>query len=80
MLDAGEEGWFVVKRGGGVQAENEACAALCAGMLGEEENACLASLCSSTITEPCCEGDAGGELGSNAAQVQHDCAEPACLK
>jgi hypothetical protein len=80
MLDASEDGSVGAKRVARLKAKDQLCAALCAGVLGQEKEACLGLFCGCAIAEPCCQQHARGMLGCDATHVQDDRAEASTLQ
>jgi hypothetical protein len=80
MLDTGEDSCVAGKWIARLEAEDQLCAALCAGVLGQEKKVCLGLFCGCAIAKPCRQLHTRGILSRDAAQVQDDCAEATALQ
>jgi len=80
VLCAAEYRRSLVKCVAGLQMQLKARAAFCAGVLRQQENACLFLFRYRPIAKPCCERNAQNMLRRDSAEVEHDGSEAAVLQ
>jgi hypothetical protein len=79
-LDTAEDRSFIADSIRRLKPQHQLCAALCAWMLCQEQDARLCSLGSRTIAIPRCQRHTRDSLRREASHVEHDRAEAAALQ
>jgi len=80
VFGSGEDGGGVRIDRAGLAVKDEPCTRFGAGVLGEQEDARVSAFGGGAVAEPCGEGNAEGEFGSDRAHVEDDGAESAGLE